>query len=258
MPTLKGKHSVFESIAQRMDHVDPASIGLLGDRVLLKDLPGDERVGSIWLPETCQNLDQLRWADVVAVGPGDAFIEYPASQTSTDSYGYVPMKRYSTECRGCGKSVTELGATFCFYCYTTLRLPMHVLPGDRVLYNRRMEAEIEIEGQRYGMVHEEQAVIGVMHDGSLCPLRDRILVNRDAVHQKVGSLFIPEACAQERPEGRVVAVGPGKIRLNGEYIPPEVKVGDHVVFQEGAGSDIEIGGQRVLVMRESDVLGVME
>jgi|SRR5579864_14979 len=87
---------------------------------------------------------------------------------------------------------------------------------------------------------------------------DCILVNRDVRQQKIGSIVIPESCSEERPEGVVVAVGPGRLASTGRHVPMDVKVGDHICWREGAGSDFEIRGQRHLILREDDVFGILE
>lgn len=118
------------------------------------------------------------------------------------------------------------------------------------------------------MVYEEQSVLMRWQTFDLVnycdldtprwePLRDRVLISRDAVPQKEGSLYIPQNCAKERPEGLVVAIGPGKLKINGTFEPLEVKPGDQVMFQAGAGSAIKIKGERFMVVREDDIYGVI-
>lgn len=243
MASIKDKRSIFDTIEQRVDWIDPAAIRLQGDRVLLRDIPGVDRIGLIWLPERCQDQEILRQSEVVAVGPGDSCIERPIHQDRYDSEGRVQLRRLPLECE---------------------RLPMSVRPGQRVLYSRRLEAEVFINGERYAMVHEEQAIFAIMrgdHESRTIPrpLRDRVIVSRDRAHQKTpGGLYIPQGSQEERPEGIVLAVGPGRFKRNGSRIGPDVEVGDHVVFAAHAGSDFEIRGERLLIMRESDIEGVLE
>jgi len=274
MSTLKGRSHVFESVEQRMDHLDPRDVGMLGDRVLIEYLPGDERIGSIWLPDVCRDKEKLRWGNVIAVGPGDKYIETVADQRRMDGDGRVPLRRKHAErecrtCNGTGEIKVLAGIIPCPQCDGSgnLRLPMACKSGHRVLYSRRLEAEVTIQGQTYGMVHEEQSVFGIWTtfdivnycecEPYLRLLRDRVLVSRDAVHQKVGSLFIPSNCAEERPEGIVRAVGPGKLLIDGTYAVMEVKAGDHIAFDPNAGSDLTIKGERFLMLREKDVYGVL-
>ena len=91
------------------------------------------------------------------------------------------------------------------------------------------------------------------------PLSDRILLYRLEPEQKVkGGIIIPDS-AQEKPlEAKVVAIGAGKLDENGKRIPLEVKVGDRVLVGKYAGNEIKIEGKEFLMMREDDVLGVVE
>jgi chaperonin GroES len=140
----------------------------------------------------------------------------------------------------------------------------------KILYQRREESEITIQGRLYDLVYEEQSILlkwetfdmvnyCKFEEPVIVPLRDRILVSRDAAPQKsTGGLFIPASSSEERPEGVVVAVGLGKLRIDGTWAGMEtVKPGDHVVFRENWGKEIKIKGERFLVMREDDVLGVL-
>ena len=91
------------------------------------------------------------------------------------------------------------------------------------------------------------------------PLYDRILVKRVEEETKTaGGLFIPDT-AQEKPqEGMVVAVGSGKIQEDGSLRKLDVKAGDKILFSKYAGNDIKIDGVEHLILREEDVLGVLE
>lgn len=261
MASLRNKKSIFDTIEQRVDHVDPTSIKLAGDRCLLRDIPGTDRLGSIWLPEVCRDQERLRQAEVVAVGPGDVVLEAPVDQTNYDADGYVRLKRRRVKCWRCKGEAFEGRPFGCAACEGTGygRLPMDVQPGQRVLYSRRLESEIFINGNRYSMAHAEQAIFAILSTSGSEPLRDRIVVSRDAVHQKTdGGLYIPQGAQEERSEGLVLAVGPGRFMDDGSRIPLDVQVGDHVVFGDGCGSDFTIKGERLLVMKEKDVLGVID
>ena len=265
MASSIGKRSIFDTIEQWMD-IDPSKIRLQQDRVLLRDIPEEERHGSLYLPEVCRNQEKIRRGIVIAVGPGDSKIERAADQHDVHPDGYVRTKARRVKCRVCDGSIQPWDAHWsCQTCKDTRvgRLPMSVRPGDRVLYSQRQEAEIFINHQRYGICHEEQAIIGIwdttISERIAIPrmLRDRILVSRDAIHQKIGAIHIPQGAQEERPEGRVVAVGPGKLLIDGRFQPPDVKVGDHIVFDKGRGADIKIKGERFLILREDDVYGVL-
>ncbi len=94
----------------------------------------------------------------------------------------------------------------------------------------------------------------------LRPLQDRIIVERIEEETKTaGGIIIPDTVTKEKPqEGKVVAVGKGKTTEDGKVIPVDVKVGDLVLFGKYAGSDVKIDGKEYLIMREDDILGVVE
>ena len=91
------------------------------------------------------------------------------------------------------------------------------------------------------------------------PLHDRIIVKRLEEERKTASgIVIPDTAAEKPDQGEVLAVGPGKRDDNGKYITPDVKVGDRVLFGKYAGQAVKVDGQEVLVMREEDIMGVLE
>lgn len=94
---------------------------------------------------------------------------------------------------------------------------------------------------------------------SVKPLEDRVLIKPlDPETKTASGIFLPES-AKERPiQGKVVAVGPGKMLDNGKRSAPSVKKGDTVVFSKYAGTEVEIKNTSHLIMRESDLLGVIE
>jgi chaperonin GroES len=91
------------------------------------------------------------------------------------------------------------------------------------------------------------------------PLGDRVVVRRLAEDQKTrGGILIPET-AQEKPqEGEVISVGPGAIDDTGKRVVPEVKTGDMVLFGKWSGTEVKVDGQELLIMKESDIMGVLE
>ena len=93
---------------------------------------------------------------------------------------------------------------------------------------------------------------------TLRPLHDRILVKRLAEgDEKHGSIIIPDS-AKERPqEGKVIAVGTGKVTETGKKLPLDVKAGDRILFGKYSGSEVKLDGQEYLTMREEDVLGIL-
>jgi chaperonin GroES len=91
------------------------------------------------------------------------------------------------------------------------------------------------------------------------PLHDRIVVKRvEEEESKVGGLFIPDSAKEKPQQGEVVAVGNGKRGDDGKLIPPDVKAGDRILFGKYSGSDIKIDGNEYLIMREDEILGVLE
>lgn len=91
------------------------------------------------------------------------------------------------------------------------------------------------------------------------PLNDRILVLRIQEEEKTsGGIIIPDTAKEKPQEGKVVAVGPGKTGDDGKRIPLEVKKDDRVLFGKYAGTDIKIDGVEHLIMREDDILGIVE
>jgi chaperonin GroES len=91
------------------------------------------------------------------------------------------------------------------------------------------------------------------------PLYDRIVVKRlEEVEDKVGGLFIPDSAKEKPQKASVVAVGKGKRLEDGSVVPLDVKVGDTILFGKYSGSDIKIDGQEYMIMREDEVLGIVE
>lgn len=91
------------------------------------------------------------------------------------------------------------------------------------------------------------------------PLQDRILVKRlDGEEKTKGGIIIPDSAKEKPQEGQVVATGKGKLSEDGKILPLDVKKGDKVLFAKYSGSDIKIDGIEHLIMREEDILGVIE
>jgi chaperonin GroES len=90
------------------------------------------------------------------------------------------------------------------------------------------------------------------------PLHDRILIKRVAEEQKTaGGIIIPDTAKEKPQEGRVIAVGNGKVTDEGKLIPLEVSVGDRILFGKYSGSEITLDGEEHLIIREEDVLAVL-
>ena len=93
----------------------------------------------------------------------------------------------------------------------------------------------------------------------LRPLQDRILVQRVEEEEKTkGGIIIPDTAKEKPAEGKIVSVGKGKLDENGKRIAPEVKKGDRILFGKYSGTEVKVEGQEYLIMREEDVLGIIE
>ena len=92
------------------------------------------------------------------------------------------------------------------------------------------------------------------------PLHDRIVVKRieESADKTASGLYIPDSAKEKPQEGEVVAVGNGKIRDDGKVTPLELKAGDRILFGKYSGSDIKVDGVEYMIMREDEVLGVIE
>ncbi len=91
------------------------------------------------------------------------------------------------------------------------------------------------------------------------PLQDRILVKRIEEEEKTeGGIIIPDTAKEKPIEGKVIAVGKGKVSEDGKVMPLDVKKGDRILFGKYAGTEVKIEGEEHLIMREDDVLGVIE
>jgi chaperonin GroES len=89
------------------------------------------------------------------------------------------------------------------------------------------------------------------------PLHDRVLVRRIEGEEKTkGGLIIPDSAKEKPSEGQVVSVGPGARKDSGELIAPTVKAGDKILFGKWSGTEIKLDGEDLLIMKESDILGV--
>jgi chaperonin GroES len=94
---------------------------------------------------------------------------------------------------------------------------------------------------------------------SLRPLSDRILVERVAEDEKTkGGIIIPDTAKEKPAEGKIVATGNGRIGEDGKLLPMDVKVGDRILFSKYGGTDVKIDGNDFLILRQDDVLGVIE
>ncbi len=91
------------------------------------------------------------------------------------------------------------------------------------------------------------------------PLHDRIIVQRiEEGEQKIGGIIIPDTAKEKPQQGRVIAAGNGKAKDDGKRVPLDVKAGDTILFGKYSGQEIKIDGEEFLIMREDEVLGVLE
>jgi len=90
------------------------------------------------------------------------------------------------------------------------------------------------------------------------PLADRVIVERvDAMEKSAGGLYIPDTAKEKPQEGKVVAVGKGKRKDDGTVIPMDVKKGDRILFGKYSGNDVTVNGKEYIIMREEDILGIL-
>ena len=94
---------------------------------------------------------------------------------------------------------------------------------------------------------------------SIKPLQDRVIIRRIEEGEQIrGGIIIPDTAKEKPQEGEVIAVGEGKKLDNGERVPLDIKEGDRVLFGKYAGTEIKLDGDEYLIMREDDILGVIE
>jgi chaperonin GroES len=95
--------------------------------------------------------------------------------------------------------------------------------------------------------------------GSIRPLHDRVLIKRvEEGETRRGGIIIPDSAKEKPQQGEVMGVGAGKLSPKGERFKPEVKVGDRILFGKYSGAEIKIKGDELLILREDEILGVLE
>ena len=91
------------------------------------------------------------------------------------------------------------------------------------------------------------------------PLHDRILVKRiESEDKTTGGIIIPDTAKEKPQEGEILAVGPGARKEDGTLLPPDVKTGDRVLFGKWSGTEVRLNGEDLLIMKESDLFGIVE
>jgi chaperonin GroES len=91
------------------------------------------------------------------------------------------------------------------------------------------------------------------------PLHDRVLVRRVAAEEKTaGGIIVPDTAKEKPQEGEVIAVGAGTLNEKGELRPLDVRAGDRILFGKWSGTEVKLGNEELLIMKESDVMGILE
>jgi chaperonin GroES len=91
------------------------------------------------------------------------------------------------------------------------------------------------------------------------PLHDRVVVRRiEADEKTAGGIIIPDTAKEKPMEGEVVAVGPGGRNEHGQLVPLDLKAGDRILFGKWSGTEVKIDGEELLIMKESDIMGIIE
>src|SRR5579859_2437190 len=97
------------------------------------------------------------------------------------------------------------------------------------------------------------------HSMNIRPLHDRVLIRRlEEKESKVGGIIIPDSAKEKPQQGEVKGVGSGKLSPKGERFKPEVKTGDRILFGKYSGSEVKIDGEEYLILREDEILGVLD
>ena len=93
----------------------------------------------------------------------------------------------------------------------------------------------------------------------LRPLQDRVIVKQSEAEEKTKSgILLPDAAKEKPTKGKVIAVGPGKLDDNGKAMEMGIRVGDTIYYGKYSGTDVEVDGQKLVILREPDILGVLE
>ncbi|HEY8531881.1 MAG TPA: co-chaperone GroES [Limnochorda sp.] len=94
---------------------------------------------------------------------------------------------------------------------------------------------------------------------TLRPLGDRVVVKTIEEEERTqGGIYLPDTAKEKPQQGEVIAVGTGRILENGQRVAPEVKVGDRIIYAKYGGTEVKLNGQEYLILRESDILAVVE
>ena len=120
-------------------------------------------------------------------------------------------------------------------------------------------ARIPIRFRQQPDLKSEPAKGNLMSKSKFRPLHDRVVVKRiDAEEKTKGGIIIPDTAKEKPSQGEITAVGPGGRDEAGKLIPIDIKVGDRVLFGKWSGTEVKLDGEELLIMKESDIMGVLE
>ena len=120
-------------------------------------------------------------------------------------------------------------------------------------------ARIPIRFRQQPDLKSEPAKGNLMSKSKFRPLHDRVVVKRiDAEEKTKGGIIIPDTAKEKPQEGEIVAAGPGARDESGKLVPLDVKTGDRVLFGKWSGTEVKLDGEDLLIMKESDIMGVIE
>jgi chaperonin GroES len=123
---------------------------------------------------------------------------------------------------------------------------------DDLLHRRRWHSALPSARRKFQSEIEGKAM-------KLRPLHDRVVVRRIESEEKTsGGIIIPDTAKEKPQEGEVLAVGSGARNEKGELVPLDVKVGDRVLFGKWSGTEVKLDGEELLIMKESDIMGIIE
>ncbi len=142
---------------------------------------------------------------------------------------------------------------------TGILRPADVKVGDRVLFgSQHVGTDVKIEDKDLVVCRQNDLATIVREDGTLAPLFDRLVVQRAEGVKQIGRIFVPDSAVTKTQEGIVVALGSGAILVSGKQMAWDIALGDRVLFGKYSGSEVKVDGKELLILREDDVLGVVE
>jgi chaperonin GroES len=151
-----------------------------------------------------------------------------------------------------GNNALALSRRECQIFFRHLLKPLPVQPDRKVHRHLTRLAAADLMVGRAGLFFEEKSM-------TFRPLHDRILVRRvEAEEKTAGGIIIPDTVKEKPQEGEVVAAGPGARDDSGQLQPLDVKPGDRILFGKWSGTEIRLDGEELLIMKESDVMGIIE